>query len=208
MYSTVEVRWFYRGAIPDEVRYWLGISGSPAIQETTRIDTYFCLPEYDDLGIKLRQDRLEIKQRHRHLGELTFSECASGYVEAWRKWSFPLAIADQQPAALTLPTGAWLQVKKIRLLYRFGLGDDRRLLALPPDVVAGPGCEVEASNIWITGQQWWSLAFETFGPESSLEDSLLATAENLLVHKEAPILAARASYGYPSWLARIIKELG
>ncbi|NIV28827.1 MAG: hypothetical protein GWN58_04720, partial [Anaerolineae bacterium] len=63
MYPTLEARWFMRGSIPHEVREWFA-RGEPApIHEPPRMDHYLRLQRSNALGIKLREGRLEIKQR-------------------------------------------------------------------------------------------------------------------------------------------------
>ncbi|MGD8968471.1 MAG: hypothetical protein PVI07_13255, partial [Anaerolineae bacterium] len=56
-----------------------------------REDHYLRLSDTYALGIKLRQGRIEAKQRVRRPGVVRFHERVTGIVEHWRKWSFQLA---------------------------------------------------------------------------------------------------------------------
>ena len=94
MFPSVEARWFYDGTIPPRVLRWFREYQGSLEGPAHRVDYYLRLADGDSLGIKVREGRLEIKQRHRTYGMVEFHERATGLVEHWRKWSFQLAQAS------------------------------------------------------------------------------------------------------------------
>ncbi|WP_235526439.1 hypothetical protein [Nostoc piscinale] len=81
MLTTIEVRWFYPGTIPTEIEEWFPQNCSPEKRE----DWYLYAPKCDYWGIKLRQERLEVKWRKAELGVLNVGELIEGRVEKWGK---------------------------------------------------------------------------------------------------------------------------
>lgn len=85
MFSTVEVHWFFNGGIPKEIQYWFDqVNSSPAAQPV-RTDHYLQQEEMTSLGVKLREGRIEIKQRVREFGQSCFGSNVVGTIEGWRK---------------------------------------------------------------------------------------------------------------------------
>jgi hypothetical protein len=202
MFATVEVRWFFEGRVPEGVAEWFrrGVYGPD--EQPRRVDHYLRLGETESLGIKLREGRIEIKQRHRPHGVVRFHERAAGLVEGWRKWSLPLAGVGEGLAHALVPDSAWMAVQKERSLRNYRLGSGGQLVPVPGVAYPGQGCGAELTTVEAGGAVWWSLAFEAFGPESSLQENLVSGIEHLFAREGVPFpLDARASYGYPRWLA-------
>jgi hypothetical protein len=213
MYPTVEVRWFYEGPIPSEMRAWFHSGSLPSPEDQpTRVDRYLCITDCDALGIKLRGDDetlIEIKQRvqdsHFRRQVVHIYPGVTGLVEQWRKWSLPLAKSDWDP----VPATAWVHVKKARLMHTFNVRgseivpveDDGRRSSVS-------GCALELSTIHAVGQTWWSLCFEAFGEAPRLYEILLQVSARIFTvySDDLPIsLEAQDSYGYPRWLVYILQ---
>ncbi len=205
MYPTIEVRWFQQGQIPPEVWAWFGRIGPLPEEQPIRVDHYLHLPDKDSLGIKLREGRLEIKQRQRQVGVVRFHERVAGLVEQWRKWSFPLA--HNEPT-VPGPDDAWIAVEKRRRLRRYQLIDGKHVETVAVATDAAQGCELELSRIKAADQQWWSLCFEAFGDEAALQENLRQVVSHVLAAREPPVLKANASCGYPVWLQLVTKSIG
>lgn len=203
MFSTVEVRWFYEGAVPREVLEWFQGGERKPEEQACRVDYYLCLADSDALGIKLREGRIEIKQRHRQYGVLRFHERVTGLVEGWHKWSFKLAEADGGLADRDLPASSWVGVRKARELRRYRLTGDKEVMAVSVEDYPERGCNIELTKVSAGGEDWWSLGFEAFGDESILQESFLVVAKHVLAEGGPPVFGARDSYGYPKWLELI-----
>jgi hypothetical protein len=203
VYPTVEVRWFCRGMVPRSVLEWFLVGGSDPCAPASRTDYYLRLSDGDALGIKLREGRIEIKQRQRGYGVRRLHQRVAGQVEGWGKWSFALAGADSGVVGGVGSDPAWVGVKKERRLWVYQLTADQEVIAIPAGVNPAQGCGVELTQVTVGEQVWWSLGFEAFGAESTLQDGLLRIARYVLSASEPPALDARNSCSYPQWLATL-----
>ena len=204
MFPSMEVRWFYRGTVPAEVAEWFYLGTSQPEEQPPRVDYYLCLLKVDGLGIKVREGRLEVKRRQRQHGILRFDEQAAGLVEHWRKWGFELPRAAGKLSDSLMPSSGWLGVKKERQLRKYRAAGNDRLVPVAAGEYPERGCSLELSSLQVRGQDWWSLCFEAFGDESSLREILLLVMEQVLAGEGVPFaLEAKASYGYPRWLASL-----
>lgn len=203
MYPTVEVRWFYRGPIPPPVESWFE-RGAPGVErQPVRVDHYLQLPKGDNLNIKLRQGRIEVKRRTAPPKVRQFHERAAGAVEAWQKWSFELAGPQSARSKSLSPPSAWIAVRKARRLRAYQVTGGPIDAAQPALETPDRGCELELTQVDVLGETWWTLAFEAFGPEAGLQEDLLLVAEHVFGKDEPPQLRANASYGYAAWLGTI-----
>ncbi len=196
MFPSLEVRWFCGGSTPAEVVEWFGGGERTPEEEPRRVDYYLRLGNMDALGIKLREGRLEIKQRHLQQGVVRFHEHAAGLVEQWYKWSFWVSEAGPTPRP------SWIGVQKERRLRKYQLAEDGKLVAIPTGEYPERGCAAELTTIQVEGQEWWSLGLEAVGEGSSLAETLMRTARHVLAPGHLSFsFDAVHSYGYPRWLA-------
>lgn len=195
--DTAEVRWFRPGALPDDAVLWFESVFGDRQARRARVDLYVRSSSCPDLGVKLRDGRLEMKQRLavdaiRRLGR------SEGAIERWRKVSFaaaPVAAAGDGPLG--------------GLLCR-PVGKDRRIGWLVPDgarpspVPAGAphdaACQVELAAIVVDGAPWWTIGFEWASAAADRAGGLAPLAARVLDGAAAPRLDADACAGYPAWL--------
>ncbi len=205
VWESAEIRWFYEGDIPSDVQDWLAqVPGIPD-QQPVRIDHYLRLAGDDSLGIKLREGRIEIKQRLGRHGIVTFNQRVAGLLQTWRKWSFPLAPVGD-PSGSPGPASSWIAVHKERRLHRYALVDQDRLLSAATDHYPLQGCDLELTRLSVARQRWWTLALEAFGPEDTLRDTVLLAGQHLFRYADPPLLEARSSRSYPTWLCTARSE--
>ncbi len=200
MYTTAEVRWFYSGRIPSEVHDWFVTVASVNEPPARRIDKYLMLPGVTTLGIKLRQQRLEIKLRNFDYGEVQLHERISGRMQRWRKWSLGLDQEDGTLGEIMNQGNGWLDVHKERYLSRYII--ERKIVVerIEVDDDANSGCEVELTAIEAIGRHWWTIAFESFGEEYVLGHNLARVSERIFRTGAPPSLAIARSCSYPQWL--------
>jgi hypothetical protein len=200
MYLTAEIRWFYWGTTPQAVHDWLerGI-GLPDVQPA-RQDHYLHLPGNASLGIKLREGRIEVKQRLRQRGTAHFGENVAGVVEHWRKWSFPISTPELDPRTWLTPATSWIAVDKVRRLQRYRWDTDGTVSVVRLDRMPEWGCEFELSEVRAGGGRWWSVCFEAFGEEARLDDGLYAVA-SIFLQSWPVVMEEEQSIGYPAWLS-------
>jgi len=200
MYTTVEVRWFFHGRFPEQVSDWFssvaGIKESPE----RRTDRYLWLPGMTSLGVKMRGQNLEIKLRTGEYGAVKLGPAAGGQLEQWRKWSFGL---DHDPGEMKLARvkdSNWIPIRKQRFLRRYKIKNDQEVIAISLGSLPAAGCEVELTAIELLDQRWWTFAFESFGDESTLVESLTLLSATILNAGIPHLFPETRSFGYPQWL--------
>ncbi|MBD2104982.1 hypothetical protein [Leptolyngbya sp. FACHB-261] len=219
MLATTEVRWFQPGRLPEAVEQWfqqgfqqgLQQDGSemasilPSISES-REDLYLSMPALlglDNLGIKLRQNKLEVKWRTRELEPLCLKDC-QGKLEQWLKWS------HGQPVVTQFLTKSFnqtlIQIHKVRTVRRYQLHTDPVLIEIPTNETAQPGCNVELTKLTVRGDIWWSLGLEASGQDVSHIQHLQTVLEQSMQTYPGIKLQLQDSYAYPVWLQRLATE--
>ena len=183
MYATVEVRWFFEGEIPVPGQRWF-TAAADAFTEPPRTDYYLRPLSSDSIGVKLRQGRIECKQRVAPPEPMHFTAASSGVVEQWQKWSFELdETADQD---ITAAAQQWVAVHKARQ-------------SIPLEMAEGAA---ELARVQIADHVWWTLGFEVHGNgERVVREVLHPAVKGLMANKKRPFtFTQEASYGYPQWL--------
>lgn len=206
MLHSAEVRWFKRGSLPLEAVGWFR-AGRPLSAEE-RTDRYLVFPGCETVGVKVRQESLEIKAL-RGSSEVVHFPCGvAGRAECWVKWSSDQPGVQAWLQALLReapPDGrgqaGWTAVAKTRWLRTFSL--DGRLVA---EVTFGQrvseGCRVELTRILAAGGEWWSVGLETFGDPARMHDSLRLGGSHFFAHHPPlEVLEVAGSCSYPAWLA-------
>ena len=206
MFATTEVRWFYQGAVPPAVWRWFAAPGREVAETPPRIDYYLRILDGDGLGIKLREGRIEVKQRYAQQGVVRFGQCA-GHVEQWRKWSFPVAEANRILAELGDGISSWIGIHKQRKVRIFQVLDDT-VVEGSANILLGQGCAWEVAQVGVekTAVQWWSVGFEAFGEAAGQGEMMKVIAEHILSIDKAPVLELKDSYSYPKWLQGVFKQ--
>ena len=207
MFPTVETRWFYPGTVPPDVLAWYHYGERAPEAQPTRIDYYLRLADHDDLGVKLREGRIEIKQRAEQYGVEHLHEHVHGLVEGWHKWSFGVTDSGTGLNDLAGPSPAWIAVRKARRLRRYLVTDDGNVFAMSGVETAPQGCNIELAELAIHGKTWWSLAFETFGPPAGLHATFTRVTQHILRGDAVPHLDAEHAYSYAHWLKNTCERI-
>ncbi|MEG3911296.1 MULTISPECIES: hypothetical protein [unclassified Microcoleus] len=200
MRASLEMRWFYSGALPKSINQWFGSEslGGYLSPPEEREDIYLLVPSCDYLGVKLRGKTLEVKWRQGELGTMQFGNRWEGKAEKWLKWVCADTMAPI-PADI-LATGKWVAVKKKRAQRLYQVSTPGSLMSVPVEAPIPQGCTVELTQLNINGSAWWSLGFEAFGSESCLTESLQTVATWTSKSYQAQKLKAEDSSAYPIWL--------
>jgi hypothetical protein len=185
MLISIELRWFYPGTIPIETNDWFNTQASGELVEPpeAREDFYLQIPECEYLGVKLRQQRLEIKLRQSELGVLRFGDNLEGKVEKWAKWMCEDNTAENLLPVDVIKNKPWVGVKKVRSQRRY------------------PNCNFELTQLNIQGNEWWTLGFEAFGAEVNLMENLQAAASLVGENCRGLQMRSQDSYAYPKWFS-------
>lgn len=200
MRASLEMRWFYSGALPKSIAQWFGSEslGAYLSPPEEREDIYLLVPSCDYLGVKLRGKTLEVKWRQAELGAMQFGNRWEGKAEKWLKWVCADTMAPV-PADI-VATGKWVGVKKKRAQRLYQVSAPGSLMSVPVEAPIPQGCTVELTQLNINGSAWWTLGFEAFGSESCLTESLQTVATWTSKSYQAQKLKAEDSSAYPIWL--------
>ncbi|MBE9492068.1 MAG: hypothetical protein IMY70_04225 [Bacteroidetes bacterium] len=199
--TSAEIRWFIKGKIPPTIFDWFIGLNDNYINQAERIDYYLLLQSDDSLGIKLREGRVEIKQRTNQIGNITPGENVAGIAEKWRKWSFELNEANQILSD-ELIKNEWCSVSKTRILVNYGISQDN-IVAQKEEVIYKNGCLTEITSLKINNENWWTFGLEAYGEENRLLDNLVLISHLILNDKSTIQLTLHDSLSYPGWLKRM-----
>ena len=196
--DSLETRWVIPGSLETAVREWF--ARFPATTET-REDTYLLQPPLPGLSVKLRGgSALEVKAYLGSPGILDISGRCQGWLESWRKWSFPYDPPDSTDAA----PASWVVVSKQRRSAWFPLPVSQGRVA-PSQPAAQEGCAVELTEVHVRGEAWWSVGIEATGSAGLLDDALGHAAKLMFVPPLPPgiWLSLDHSRSYAQWLGQL-----
>ena len=203
---TAEIRWFFNGAVPKGIEEWYGkgLPGTLAEQSKPREDIYFLWPERDEVGLKLREGRLELKIRSHSEGFSSGDERISGLQEVWEKERWDYSEDDDNQVVRSFLAedlrGLRIKVTKTRQQRKYEFNENGTLTPVPMRKRGDRVAIIELTELTVDGKHAWSLAFDIIGPADEI-DSLRAQAlETLLADYPGPALTSDNSFGYPGWL--------
>jgi hypothetical protein len=203
-FSTTEVRWFYSGEIPFEVKKEFFRNEEFTESHPARVDIYLTVAGDPDLGVKIREGRLEIKHRTSRYGSFNFRSQVSGILEGWEKWGFE--ITERFYNRNVKDMDGWVEVRKLRWLKRFQITKDKRVKPIYPNIQIDQGCEWEISKVQLSGLDsiWWSTAFEAYGGNSETRrKALIEVVEKFLKPTKNLNYSKENSLSYPAWLHKL-----
>ena len=197
---TTELRWFFDGPLPGDVRAWFMPKGIGLLER--RSDRYL-LDGRLDMGVKQRSRRtLELKLRSGLPQPASIADDVHGLVETWQRWS----PAD---SLLTLyDDTVWVDIDKTIVKRRFGTDGQEKLLSESTRAMTGEGCDMEIAALSANGRQAWTFAFAAFGQPDTQRDSVSTAWRSLSVRDAPPDqlhLNIGGSCGYPEWISKILQ---
>ena len=201
------MRWFWQAPVSDAVFNWF-LKGVQEPDQEERTDLYLLLPGCATVGVKLRENRFEIKALIEEYDSPDRLPGPDGTVQRWSKWS----LASEKLPIVTediLGTGTWQNVHKQRLKRHWNVPSGRVPAEPSKESMPDKGCSVELTRLRLSRKQttWVTLAFEAFGPSADLEDLLASAAAAFWREKNEPPalkLSKAVSCGYAGWLAGLI----
>jgi hypothetical protein len=200
MQSSLELRWFNKGALPNTIARWFESDqlGAYVAPPEERNELYLQIPNCDYVGLKLRAKDLEVRWRMAQWETVRFGKNWEGTCEKWLKWFCPDNLTPILPGIQA--TGQWVEVKKKRSLRLYQVLPGGSLASVPLEVPVLQGCNMELLQLSINAQSWWCLAFEVFGQESSLMNNLQTVGNWVSQTYQGQSFQRENSYSYPHWL--------
>ncbi len=206
MLHTAEVRWFFTGELPVAARDWFCQDARPPEAQPARVDHYLPLADAA-LGVKVREGRVEIKQRQSAPRRERYHAEAVGYAARWAKWSFGMTADANSLVSLATARATWIAVRKRRWSRQYRIADYGTLSAVPADKVVAWGCDVELTAVEIAGIACWTLGFEAAGPDATLDKTLRRVAGHVFAQTPPPFpLMLEAAHSYPAWLQWLMTQ--
>jgi hypothetical protein len=197
---TTELRWFFDGPLPADVRSWFMPNGVGLLEH--RCDTYL-LDRRLDVGVKQRsRQTLELKLRTGLPEPASIADDVNGRVETWRRWS----PADRLLAMVG--DTVWVGIDKTIVKRRFGTDGQEQLLSESTRAMTGEGCDAEIAALSANGREAWTFAFAAFGRPDTHCDLLRTAWRSLVMRQARPDrlrLLIGCSYGYPEWISKLMQ---
>jgi hypothetical protein len=192
MYPSSEIRWFTRHE-DKPISAWFAELGLSFSAISPRTDYYLPLPGRDDLNVKLREGRVEIKQRVNAPVPFQLSPRAEGFFEEWVKWSFRADERDELSKAIIQDKKySWNEVHKARMavvLTQSGM--------VPSNEIVPAGCQIEYTRIEVKNAIWYTFGLEWFGEDRiEMNDAFL---KGIL---GSTVLGQENSMGYAGFLSK------
>jgi hypothetical protein len=191
-WNTYEIRWFFKEPYTGLRQFFDHLSPKQASMEE-RTDDYL-LTGREDIGVKLREGRLEIKTRSRVLGKRRIG-AVGGMLEEWTKRGFIPAEGAVSPGA-----SGWIAVRKKRwatLYCPYGTGTEYQLLS----DIAPKGIQVEYTELDIGPDLWYTAGLE-WPTEVDIPTADLPFTQVL----GSGNVDLTLSMGYPEFLTRISEQ--
>jgi hypothetical protein len=202
-----EIRWFSNKNF-DLLKEWWNTLDLPYNDEGERIDHYIFIPSVDNLGIKIREGRLEVKWRIPNSLKRVETLKLEGLTEEWVKWSW----TDSKPQITDplfdflseYPKGPMIKILKNRLSRKFKLSSSN--VSEPVEWIdpSESGFSMELTTIILGESKWWSFGFETIGTKIALEPFKTKIKE---MTSTIPLkLPLENSFGYPKWISKTLEQ--
>lgn len=208
MFKSVELRWFFPeppSVLPD----WYGRRGlhlAPGESGMRRCDYYLLHKGRHDLGIKLREGHVEIKQRQGRVNTIRFRDKIVGRISKWQKWSFRLAATREggtdEELAITHDSHSrdWIPVYKERLLVWYEIQDEGRVVLVDMPKWIQEGCVVELTRLHCRDKLWYTFGMEAFSAGRHSQRNLLAGMDAFLGEGLELELLKQDAMDYPEFL--------
>jgi hypothetical protein len=198
MFNSKEIRWFSQDE-NEQISKWFRSKELFFAATVPRRDFYLPLPNKEDIGIKLREGKIEVKYRINKpkLGKLT--DDTEGFYENWEKWSFGVKEGNQLSKKIIQEKKYdWIEIYKERIGLKITKNENGKIELLNIKEFISYGCQVEYTRILVKDQEWFTFGLEWFGKKYiDLDPSLI---EEILGNA---ILKKEESMGYGRFLKTI-----
>lgn len=215
MTIATEVRWFWTGELDQKLETWFRTAtellGQPIPDDDLddRTDHYLVEPESSEYGLKLREEKLELK---RMLDSSLFRAPrtgVSGIAQLWTKddWKYTRIPTTKTPDAVieAFVSGAdsadIASVEKRRWQRKYVPRDDGTMQRVGLREKLARACNVELTSLAFEGR-WWTIAFEAYG-DTTHPGTLANTVDWFFERFPLTTTRFENSESYPQWIIRV-----
>ena len=212
-----EMRWFRPGAMPEAARAWYAsLPGDNIRTAFPRQDIFLVVPERSDLGLKVREGRMEIKTREKPGNHYKLlAGRMEGLTEDWKKytWNYLDQIGE---ISAPFEKGIRSRIVKSRVQRKYAV-EGKDVVPVPfrekpeltfvlemADLFTQP---LHKSRLRGEPRHWWSFGFEAVAVESAIDEVFDKATTALLADYPEPALGLADSYGYPKFAMNVAAEL-
>ncbi|MCG9972010.1 hypothetical protein [Christiangramia crocea] len=168
MFNSKEIRWFSKTE-DKAISNWFKKKSYSFEDTEARTDFYLPLTGKKEIGIKLREGKIEVKQLIAEPEKGNLSANAEGFFERYSKWSFSTSENDSlSKEIITEKKYDWLDVKKERMGVKLKKETNGNTAIVKIDEFISYGCQIEYTRIKVKETTWYSFGLEWFG-EKELE---------------------------------------
>ncbi|MEM7307991.1 MAG: hypothetical protein AAF682_15035 [Planctomycetota bacterium] len=197
---SLELRWIGSGPAEDEVRTWFESLPGEIRVEPRRVDQYICPGTWTQVGLKVRQGRLEVKAIDGPTQEFDLpGQGEGGIAERWTKWSVESAEAGRWAEDLRMEPDILVSVSKVRAIRFYGWNG----LALGPVEKRRHegGVSVELADLDHADGRFWTVCIESFGAAGPAMEERLPLLIGYFLTENVPSAFRRdACKSYPEWI--------
>jgi hypothetical protein len=202
--ESIEIRWFYKGQIPNKL-YQLFSNSNLQTKPELRTDYYLLIENCDSLGIKLRNSRLEIKwlKKREHFD---FSKKnIEGNQERWIRWEWNDTNSFNEILRFIQVNkdNPWVKIDKKRIQKKFSIFDNS-LVEIPLEN-AHFDFSIELTQLKVYEHLWWSIGCDTFQNKNDVR-FFIQLIEQYTDEQFRKSLKSDSSYGYPKWISKIVSQ--
>jgi hypothetical protein len=206
--GDLEVRWFISDSLPTEIANWIENDSlfKNDIKVEERIDLYLIISNIESIGLKFREDKLEIKYRIKEHSLATHEYRIMGKAEIWTKWKWNFSIGKEKEVRQAFTEGNLkgqrVEVFKKRRQRKFEILTDSTFKQIPMNKRPSDGCLMELTELKVNDMQWWTIGIDYLTNSEYSVEMLEKAANYLFKDYPGPELRVENSYSYPGWLSK------
>ena len=201
MLESVEIRWFFQGGMPDNL-YSIFDDSDIQSKWDIRSDYYLLIEDSGNIGIKLRNSRLELKWLKRSNNFTLPQLNIDGKIEYWVRWEWDntKSFNDILQFIHLNKDNPWIKIDKSRFQKKFKIQGDSLVDVSSEHVHFDYAIEITQLKIY--EQSWWSIGFDSFLKDGH-EYFFTQLIKRYVDREIRPLLKPDLSYGYPKWISKI-----
>ena len=207
-YRTCEIRWFFLGGLPVQVLDWFArdMTGSEAPEPVAREDLYLLLKGRNDIGLKYRRDKIQLKLLGASEDVAVLSGTVAGRLGHWERHSWTYIKEEPGP-------GERLFRSRVRRRPSGGGEKPAGRSPMPMDSAGSVDCAtagkaltaplvMEVTEVSFSDFAGWTLGIDAVGEPQATDDQLRAALPKLLADFPLLPLPKDQSFSYPQFLER------
>ena len=212
-----EIRWFLSGPVSSQAWTWFdGLPGENVKRSYPRQDIYLVIPARDDLGLKVREGRFEIKTKDGQGRNIEiFDGKIGGIAEDWQKhtWDYLDRIGE---ISTPFKEGLRSRIVKSRAQRKYAVQRDG---LVPVNMNERPECAfiLELTELYSQAvdekdkktppQRDWTIGCEAIAEKKMIDHVFEIGTNEVFKDYTSPVLRKEDSYGYPKYGMLIAAQL-